>query len=218
MKRKSRFNDLLIDGLESEHMNYHLKKLVNLGLVEKCDNCYKLTDKGKDYSNLMDDDMKLVEKQPKTSVILRVIRKDPKTGYIQLLLNRRLREPYYGKVGKLTGKVHFGETIEDAAARELFEETGLKAEKITIEEIYRKMRHREDGTFAQDVVFFMVFIDKFSGTFIGKTQYQENFWLSEEEYKERDDIDLFDDFVWHTQEKPRKITFHEYVNLVEDAF
>jgi len=61
-KEDLRFKDLLIDGLESEHMNYHLQKLIDLGLVLKSDRGYSLTDQGKDYTNLMDDAISEVEK------------------------------------------------------------------------------------------------------------------------------------------------------------
>ena len=38
-----RFNELLIEELESEHMNYHLKQLINIGFVEKKKGKYNLT-------------------------------------------------------------------------------------------------------------------------------------------------------------------------------
>src|SRR3972149_9901532 len=75
-----RFNSLIIKGLESEHMNYHLKKLLAFGFVEKRKNLYFLTDQGKDYTNLLDDQVEIVEKQPKTSITIRGARKNPETG------------------------------------------------------------------------------------------------------------------------------------------
>ena len=47
-RQTMRFNDLLIPGLASEHMNYHLKKLLELDMVTKKENRYLLTDKGTD--------------------------------------------------------------------------------------------------------------------------------------------------------------------------
>src|SRR3990170_944918 len=93
-----KFNELLIDGLESEHMNYHLKKLITYGFVSKKGISYQLTDKGKDYCNLLDDNIDMVEKQPKTSVLITGVRKNPQTGKIENLVSKRLRQPYYGKV------------------------------------------------------------------------------------------------------------------------
>ncbi|TAM87123.1 MAG: NUDIX domain-containing protein [Candidimonas sp.] len=46
----------------------------------------------------------------------------------QVLLVRRGHQPDMGKWGFPGGKIEFGETVQDAAVRELFEETGLRAE------------------------------------------------------------------------------------------
>lgn len=214
-KSGRRFNQLLIKGLASEHMNYHLKKLVEAGLVEKAANLYQLTDHGKDHANLLDDNFKATEKQPKTSVIIRSTRTNA-AGEIEQLLNRRLRQPYFGKVGRLTGKVRFGETAQEAAARELYEETGLTAKSYILEEIYRKIRHRQDGVFVQDVVFFIFFITDFSGTLITKIRYQENFWVTERELREHPEkYDLFDDFTINFRPKPKKLKASENVDLVD---
>ena len=67
-----KFSELQIKGLESEHMNYHLKQLIDFGFVEKLSDKYSLTDAGKDYCNLMDDDISSIEKLPKTSILIRV--------------------------------------------------------------------------------------------------------------------------------------------------
>ncbi|PIP56799.1 hypothetical protein COX05_01015, partial [candidate division WWE3 bacterium CG22_combo_CG10-13_8_21_14_all_39_12] len=77
-----RFNELLIEEIESEHMNYHLKQLIEQNLVKKINGEYALTDSGKDYSNLLDDNMEHLEKQPKCSIIINGIRKN-KQGSIE---------------------------------------------------------------------------------------------------------------------------------------
>ncbi len=209
-----RFNCLLIDGLESEHMNYHLKKLLNLGLIEKKEELYRLTDQGKDFANLLDDSLSTTEKQPKTSIIIRGVRKNSK-GEVEELFNRRLRQPYYGKVGRLTGKVHFGETLKKAAARELYEETGLKAKSFVLEEVYRKMRKRDDGIFVQDVIFFIFFVTRFSGKLIAKTTFQENFWVPQKELRNKKKYDLYDDFRFDFSPTPKPLTIRENLGIAE---
>ena len=209
-----RFNSLQIKGMESEHMNYHLKKLVEVGYIEKSNDLYLLTNRGKDYSNLMDDGMTTTEKQPKTSVIIWGVRKNEK-GEVEQLVNRRLRQPYFGKVGRITGKVLFGETLEDAAKRELYEETGLTAKSFVLEEIYRKMRRREDDVFVQDVIFYIFFVTGFSGKLIKKTSYQENFWVTKKDLREADRYDLYDDFKLDFRVKPKPLKFIENVDLAE---
>lgn len=209
-----RFNELLIEGLESEHMNYHLKKLVELKLVVKTKQHYVLSDLGKDYSNLMDDEMEMVEKQPKTSVIIRAVQRN-KQNEIEHLLCKRLRHPYFGKVGRLTGKVRFGETLEQAARRELYEEAGLEARNCTIDNIYRKIRHREDGTYVQDVMFYTLLLTGFSGQLIKQTQWQENFWVTTKELQKRTNLDFYKDFEILDTDQPRKLTIQESVDIAE---
>jgi 8-oxo-dGTP diphosphatase len=210
-----RFNELLIDGVASEHMNYHLKKLIDLGLVKKFEDNYSLTDKGKDYTNSLDDETKIVEKQPKTSIVIYGVRKNENTGEIEFLLNRRLEHPYFGKVGRMGGKVRFGEKITDAAKRELLEETGLTAKSFTLERIYRKMRQRENGEFVQDVVFYIFFVKDFFGTLIEKTPTQENFWASKKELENKDKYDTYDDLVLDEKLEPKPLIFDEVVKMAE---
>lgn len=208
-----RFNELLIEGLESEHMNYHLKKLIEIQLVRKEKGKYVLTDAGKDYFNLMDEETDFIEKQPKTSIIIHGVRESTKKE-VEHLLVRRLRQPYYGKVGRVTGKVKFGETLKGAAARELLEETGLKANTFKLEEIYHKLRKRKDGTWVQDVIFYIFFVTDFSGTFIAKTLYQENFWMTKNEF-EKAHLDSYRNLKLDNRINPKKLTVKENVNYAK---
>lgn len=191
-KEDLHFNQLIIDGLESEHVNYHIQKLIDFGLINKDNKLYHLTNKGKDFVNTMDDQTQIVEKQPKVSVLIRVRRYNDEKQEYEHLLYKKLRQPYFGKVGQVGGKVRFGESMEEAAKRELFEETGLMVNKLTLIEVYRKMRSDEKSEPVQDVIFFIYRGEEISGHLIEKTEFQENFWATEKEILKRED--LFDDF------------------------
>jgi ADP-ribose pyrophosphatase YjhB (NUDIX family) len=208
-----RFNELIPDDLASEHMNYHLKQLIRFGYVSKIDSCYMLTDHGKDYTNLTDDEIKSLEKQPKTSVILSITRS--KNNDIEVLVNRRLRQPYYGKVGRLTGKVQFGERLEQAAIRELYEETGLTCTMPRLVKIYHKLRRRT-GEVVQDVIFYIFSIHDPQGNLITKTKYQENFWITRQDFEQKR-FDFFDDFLFEDHHSPShdSIVFTEHDGEVE---
>lgn len=209
-----KFNELLIENLESEHTNYHLQKLLGLKLVEKTTKGYTLTDKGKDYTNLMDDATKFIEKQPKTGVLLNITRVNDQ-GETEFLLSRRKKQPYFDKVGRLTGKVKFGETIIEAAEREFTEETGLVAINPELYEIYHKIRTREDGETVQDVIFYRVQISQFTGTLIEKTPYQENIWCTEKQALESSEIDLFEDLKFEMPNDDGILLFSESRGLAE---
>lgn len=210
-----KFNNLVIEGLASEHMNYHLKKLVELDYVEKKGTLYCLTDEGKNYSNLLDDDVNVVEKQPKSSILLNAVRMREGTKEVEHLLNKRLRQPYLGKVGRLTGKIKFGETLLQAAQRELYEETGLQAKNFTLQRIYHKMRYTENGVFVQDTLFYVFFVTDFSGTFIERTQFQENMWWTQKELQNQDGLNTYKTLKLDNRLKPQKLTFEESVALVD---
>ncbi|GAB4161481.1 MAG: hypothetical protein Fur003_4840 [Candidatus Dojkabacteria bacterium] len=209
-----KFNELQLEGLESEHMNYHLKQLIENGLVEKKALEYVLTDQGKEFTNLLDSETDLVEKQPKSSVIIRAVRFNKEKNAVENLLCKRLRQPYYGKVGRLTGKIRYGETLEQTVKREMLEETGLIAHKVVLETVYHKLRKRKGGEFVQDIFFYICFVADFDGELTERTSSQENFWATKEEVAKRDD--LFDDFsIDIDRVEPEPLSFKESVGEAE---
>ena len=111
-------------GLDSDHVKFHIKRLVALGYVTKTADGYMLSIKGKEYANKLDTDAGVIERQPKVAVLLVIERQHHNEK--QYLLQQRLKHPYYGFWGAPTGKVRWAESVVEAAARELAEETGLR--------------------------------------------------------------------------------------------
>lgn len=159
-------------GLTSDHANFHIKKLVGVGYVEKTEDGYILTRDGKEYANRMDTDEMKIEKQPKTSVLL-VIENDKG----EVLSQERLKQPYYGFWGRQSGKMRWGEHLLDAAARELKEETGLTAD-LQFAGIYHKMDYLKNGELLEDKYFFVVYGSNPKGTFIHDMEGHHNEWLT----------------------------------------
>ncbi|MBS0251748.1 MAG: NUDIX hydrolase [Proteobacteria bacterium] len=60
---------------------------------------------------------------------------DPSRG---VLMVRRKHEPFKGEYALPGGFVEIGETVEDAAKRELMEETGIDAKTLTLVGVYSK--------------------------------------------------------------------------------
>jgi len=211
---KLHFKDLLNDKVESEHMNYHIKKLVDMGYVNKDGYNYSLTEEGKKFVDLVDSESNKVEKMPKVAVILFLLRKNK--GVIEQLSCKRLKQPFYGKIGRLTGKVKFGETVETTAKRELKEETGLIAKDARIFKIYRKMSKNKSGEFVQDSVFFFCELTGISGNFIDKTIFQENLWIKKSDLK-RAELDFFNDYEFFEEFPKGELLYEENIFSAEEG-
>lgn len=142
-------------GLTSDHFNFHITRLVDIGLVEKVQQgTYQLTPRGKEYANRLDTDNNTVERQPKTAVILALERQH--NGQKQYLFQERLKNPYFGFWGLPSGKIRWSETIIETARRESLEETGLDAD-FSVKGVYHEhVLQQETGEILEDKIFFCV--------------------------------------------------------------
>lgn len=167
-------------GMESDHFTFHLQKLVELGLVEKISRgLYSLTQKGKEYANKLDTDNNTIERQPKVAVILVIERKVGKDT--QYLFQERKKQPFYGFWGCPTGKVRWGETIPETAARELMEETGLTA-TYRVAGVYHELVYaQESGEQLEDKIFFVVHCTNTEGDLLEDFEGGHNAWMTREE-------------------------------------
>lgn len=160
-------------GLDSDYFKFHIARLVEVGYIEKTsDGSYKLTSQGKEYANKIDTDQNVIERQPKSAVI--IVLKDGE----RVLVQERLKHPYFGFWGYPGGKIRWGETILEAAARELDEETGLRAD-MTYRGVYHEhVRSAESGEILEDKIFHVVGAEKPAGKL--KTDFEggRNAWLS----------------------------------------
>jgi 8-oxo-dGTP pyrophosphatase MutT (NUDIX family) len=165
--------------LTSDHFNFYLKQLLDEKFVAKnARGAYHLTQKGKEFANRFDTDERKVERQPKVAVCLMIRRDDGKQ-----LLQQRLKQPYYGYWGRPTGKIRWGETILEAGARELMEETGLEAD-LEFEEVYHKMDYnKETGELLEDKIFFVIGGTSARGELIEEFEGGRNAWMTQEEYE-----------------------------------
>lgn len=134
----ARFSDLMQPtGLTSDTFKFHIRKLVHAGIVEKIDTGeYRLTSRGKEIANFINQDTRTTRRQPKLSVLLVVSRKkaDDQTEY---LVQKRLRNPFYGYWGFPTGPINWGEEPEQTALAELKKQTGISA-KFAVRAFYRE--------------------------------------------------------------------------------
>jgi ADP-ribose pyrophosphatase YjhB (NUDIX family) len=126
-----RYADLKPDQIEGNLFMYHLRRVIKAGWVEKTsDGLYRLTSEGMRYV----DGLSLATLSPRSQarlVTLLVIQNE--IG--EYLLYRRKRQPLLAMIGFPYGKIHLGESVTEAAVRELMEKTGLEAH----------LSHRGDG-------------------------------------------------------------------------
>lgn len=181
IERVASFSDLVrATTLTNDHANFHIKKLIGAGMVEhvpKTYGKYQLTRKGKEYANRMDTDELVIEKQPKLVVDIGIENKDGK-----FIFQERRKQPYYGYWGFPTGKIRWGETILEAAARELMEETGLTA-TLRVVGMHHKLDYDENGEILEDKYLILVHGTQPRGAMMIETETHINHWLTPAEYR-----------------------------------
>lgn len=169
-----------LTGMTSDHFNFHLKKLIELKLVEKLTRgSYTLTPRGKEYANKLDTDNNTIERQPKSAVILAIERNIG--GKREFLFQERLKQPYYGFYGFPSGKIRWGETIIQTAERELMEETGLTADHRIAGVYHELVYQKETGEQLEDKLFFVVHCTDTKGKLVEQFEGGRNQWLTREE-------------------------------------
>lgn len=182
----TRFTDLNVDGVESDHFNFHIKRLINLELIIKNEQGnYNLTPKGKEYANRFDTDKHKIERQAKIGMVIIGIKITD--GKKQYLIQQRLKEPYYGFHGFVGGKVRWGETITEAGLRELYEETGMEAD-LSVAGVEHKMDYTESKDLLEDKFFFILKAEHCLGDMVERFEGGANFWFTKEEIEKLDDL------------------------------
>lgn len=181
IERVASFSDLVrATTLSNDHANFHIKKLIAAGMVEhvpKSYGKYQLTRKGKEYANRMDTDELVIEKQPKLVVDIGVENAEGK-----FIFQERRKQPYYGYWGFPTGKIRWGETILEAAARELMEEAGLTA-SLRVIGMHHKLDYDDNGEMLEDKYLILVHGTEPQGDMMVETETHINHWLTPDEYK-----------------------------------
>ena len=175
-----RFSDLNKTDVTSDHFTFHVNHLIKEGLIRKENGKYFLTTEGKEFANRMDIDSLKLEKQGKVAIALHAVRINK--GTTEYLVHRRLKEPFYGWYGSHSGKVRWGETLQECAQREFLEETGLLG-KFTLKGIVHYHHFYKDGKLLEDKYFWVFRIDNVTGELKAKVPEGENIWMTEKQFK-----------------------------------
>jgi len=177
-----RYRDLKPLEVASNLFTYHLKVLVGEGYVVSSQRgTYQLTSKGQRHVDSLSLSTLKPRLQPKTVILL--VCRDRLGRW--LVMKRRI-QPLLGKVGFPYGKLHLGEKIAEAAARELSEKTGLSG----------ALEHRGDGyitisnlqTPVSEIFFHLYYCLAPTGYLVSEHQAGQLYWsdmdvdFSEEQY------------------------------------
>ncbi len=168
-----RYSEVKPKDIDNDLFNYHLKFLLDKKYIKKENDLYYLTDTGKKYSLHLNSEGRLQE-YFKISVVPILLRKDK--DKVEILLQKRLRHPFYGDIlFGVSGKVHPGEKIEDAAKRKLKEETGLDAD-FKFWGVHRKMRYDSRHHLIEDTLYHVCYSFEHSGELQTSNDHGVHFW------------------------------------------
>lgn len=206
---ESKFSDIQkMSGLESNQVTFHLKRLIENELIEKTGDKYSLTIDGKEFANRLDTDIGKVEKQPKSSVLLLIPR--DRDGKQEFLQQQRLKQPWYGYYVYVTGKIRWGESVYTAAARELYEETGMTGSFRLLAVDHERDLVEETGEILEDKLFYVMLCEEYEGEMVEEFEGGRNQWMTKEEFLSEKNIDgaprLFD----YLENKTVTFKEHEY--------
>ena len=184
------------------------------GLLQKDeDKEYSLTTRGKQFAQMLDTDNFEMEKQAKIGVAISAMREE--NGIKEYLIQERCKEPYFGYFGFMTGKIKWGETIFETAAREFQEEMGIEA-TFRLIGVKHKMDYSEEQYLLEDKYFFIFLAENLSGEVIQEFEGGKNHWCTREELEKNPRVfhGVLDHIQWmETQElhfSEMKVTVSEY--------
>lgn len=179
-KPSARFSELKKVDVTNDHFSFHVNHLLKEGLIIKNNGRYSLSDEGKEFANRMDTDSLKLERQGKIAVALHAVRIN--NGKMEILIHKRLKEPFYGWYGSHSGKIRWGETPLQCAQREFLEESGLTGD-FSLRGIVHYHHFHKDGRLLEDKYFWVFRIDNVKGNLKKRVPEGENIWMTEKEYR-----------------------------------
>jgi len=179
VNKELRFSELNSDNVSNDHFSFHVKRLVDQAIIKKGeDGLYRFTPMGKEYANRFDIDGAEIRIQKQAKVGILVVARDKQERF---LIQQRLKEPFYGYHGFVSGKIQWGEGIYGAAARELKEEAGLAAQDLALKGIEHKIDYSPEGELLEDKFFYIIEARDFFGKLKEVFDCGKNSWLDKKQ-------------------------------------
>jgi ADP-ribose pyrophosphatase YjhB (NUDIX family) len=172
------FNELWNKEGESNKFAYHINKMESDGLIAKSlEGKYALTAEGKKLSAFIEGDTGGRAEFPTLTIFQLVWRDDGR-----LLCQKRLKEPFYGMWGFVSGKQNFGWNILECAKRDLKEETNLDSGPYIIRGI-EQVKTYEGGKLLFHHFLIAVETRNPIGELKVRSHKAEHVWMTPAEYK-----------------------------------
>ncbi len=153
--------------------NYHLRELLKKGYIKKSPDGYKLTTKGKQNVSHMEEDGQY-QQQFKVGMFIDIIKEE--NGKYYMMLYKRLKHPHYGYSGSVTGKLKWGDSLEDNLKRELMEELNIVPTEFKNTGVFREVFYNEEKEKVGDGVFFIIVVTKWYGVPNETSEEGEYYW------------------------------------------
>jgi len=168
---KLKFNDIK-EGIPSNKLSYHLKKLTQEDLIEKKDDFYFLTDKGEEKLCYLESKGQL--KQPIHDVFLLPYRDG------KFVVQKRTKRPLLGVNIPIGARIRKGDSIFQTAEKKLKKDTGMTGD-LHFKGIVDTKTFKQGELFLHHILN-VFFVDNLEGELTPSTSKGENFWISEEDY------------------------------------
>lgn len=178
--KDARFSELNVEELTNDHFTFHVNRLIDLGLIEKTNGTYTLTDKGKEFANRLDEEMVAVIKQGKIAIL--IVCSDESDKETMYLIQQRFKQPFYGFYWFIGGKARWGETIYEAAERIFLKDSGLQA-KMRLIGIEHKIYYSPNNEVREDKYYFVFKTEQIKGELLPEVPGGKNLWMTMEEIK-----------------------------------
>jgi ADP-ribose pyrophosphatase YjhB (NUDIX family) len=211
MYNKSMKYNEIRESVKSSKFNYHLKSLVEEGIVEQHKDKYNLTPKGVQLISALDGQKIEENRRPLVCVFVMA----QKNG--KILVNERKKQPFLGYVGIPGGKLDWGKRVPEQAAQELMEETGLSAKKLELKLItnYRTL-DKDKNELTHHVIGFFYLATGIKGTLKEDDREGRNFFTTPKQAKKLKRYPDFDFFV-KTLLESKTLVFKEADRYVKDG-
>lgn len=168
--------------MENNQFNFHLTQLMEKGYIQKKASVYSLTTTGKEFANRIDTDDIKIKMQAKLSIWI-CCKRTTENG-VEFLIGTRRKHPFFGKQGFMAGKIRRGESVEEAAMRELKEESNLDGDPQLVMIRHYRVYDQETKELLEDKFMFLCLVENPTGKIKPNAEVELS-WIADSEIEEK---------------------------------